>query len=96
MLAGPLYVTVSLAQAATRDGFDLTRHAWSPLANGPHGWIQITDLVLAGATVLAFRRRAPPVHDRRARGHAGAALAGGLWREPCRRRGVPRRSAATC
>ncbi len=57
MLAGPLYVTVSLAQAATRDGFDLTRHAWSLLANGPQGWIQVINLILAGAMVLAFAVR---------------------------------------
>jgi hypothetical protein len=29
VVAGPLYVAVSLIQALTRDGFDLTRHAWS-------------------------------------------------------------------
>ena len=54
VLAGPFYVTVSLAQAITRPGFDLSRHEWSLLADGPHGWIQITNLVLTGAMVLAF------------------------------------------
>src|SRR3954454_12334682 len=54
VLAGPIYVTVSLAQAVTRPGFDLSRHEWSLLATGPHGWIQITNLVLTGAMVLAF------------------------------------------
>src|SRR2546425_414205 len=34
VIAGPVYVLVSLAQALTRDGFDLTRHAWSLLSNG--------------------------------------------------------------
>ena len=34
VLAGPLYVLASLAEAATRPGFDLTRHPWSPLALG--------------------------------------------------------------
>ena len=34
VVAGPFYVGVSLAQAVTRDGFDLGRHAWSQLANG--------------------------------------------------------------
>jgi hypothetical membrane protein len=47
-------VTVSLAQAITRPGFDLSRHEWSLLANGPQGWIQIANLVMAGAMVLAF------------------------------------------
>ena len=33
VIAGPVYVGVSLAQALTRDGFDLGRHAWSQLAD---------------------------------------------------------------
>lgn len=53
VLAGPFYVTVSVAQALTRDGFDLTRHAWSLLSNGDLGWIQITNFVLTGLMVLA-------------------------------------------
>ena len=54
VLAGPAYVLVSLAQALTRDGFDLTRHSWSLLANGPYGWVQITNFVLTGLMVVAF------------------------------------------
>jgi hypothetical membrane protein len=53
-VAGPFYVVVSLAQALTRDGFDLSRHSWSLLANGPHGWIQITNLALSGLMVIGF------------------------------------------
>src|SRR4051794_28473641 len=53
ILAGPFYVAVSLAQALTRDGFDLSRHPWSLLANGHHGWIQVANLLLSGAMVLA-------------------------------------------
>lgn len=54
VIAGPVYVLVSLAQALTRDGFRLDRHAWSLLANGDLGWIQITNLVLAGVMTAAF------------------------------------------
>jgi hypothetical membrane protein len=54
VLAGPVYVTASLIQAVTRPGFDLSRHEWSLLANGPHGWIQMTNLAVTGAMVLAF------------------------------------------
>ncbi|MEV4461569.1 DUF998 domain-containing protein, partial [Microbispora sp. NPDC049633] len=54
VIAGPIYVGVSLTEALTRDGFDLTRHAWSLLANGDLGWIHITNLVLAGAMTIAF------------------------------------------
>lgn len=54
VIAAPLYVVISLAQAASRDGFDLTRHAWSVLANGSLGWIQIVNFVLYGAMTIAF------------------------------------------
>lgn len=63
ILAGPFYVTVSLAQAATRDGFDISRHAWSLLSNGSLGWIQITNFIVTGLMVIAFAvglRRALP------------------------------------
>jgi hypothetical protein len=53
VVAGPFYVVVSLAQAFTRPGFDLTRHEWSLLATGPLGWIQIANLVLSGLMVVA-------------------------------------------
>jgi uncharacterized protein DUF998 len=53
-IAGPVYVAVSLAQALTRDGFDLTRHQWSMLANGDFGWIQITNLVVTGLMTVAM------------------------------------------
>jgi len=53
VIAGPLYVTVSLAQLLTRDGFDPTRDAWSTLASGRLGWIQMTNLVVSGLMVLA-------------------------------------------
>jgi hypothetical protein len=53
VLAGPFYLTVSLAQALTRPGFDITRHAWSLLSNGSLGWIQITNFVLTGLTIIA-------------------------------------------
>jgi hypothetical membrane protein len=54
VVAGAVYVGVSLAQAFTRDGFDLTKHAWSLLANGPHGWIQVANLALTGIMVITF------------------------------------------
>jgi uncharacterized protein DUF998 len=53
VIAGPVYVVVSLAQALTRDGFDLSRHSWSLLSNGAHGWIQITNFVVTGLMTLA-------------------------------------------
>jgi hypothetical membrane protein len=53
VLAGPLYVTVALAQAYTREGFDPTRHAWSLLQNGDLGWVQTTNLIVSGLMVVA-------------------------------------------
>jgi hypothetical membrane protein len=53
IVAGPFYVLVSLAQAMLRDGFDLTRHDWSLLANGRGGWVQSANLVLSGLMVVA-------------------------------------------
>jgi hypothetical protein len=52
-VAGPLYVTVTMAQALTRDGFDLRHHRFSWLTAGDLGWIQQANMVLVGVlTVL--------------------------------------------
>jgi len=48
IVAGPLYVAVWMGQAFTREGFDLTRHPASLLANGGPGWIQTVNFVIAG------------------------------------------------
>jgi len=48
IVAGPMYLVVSYAQALTRDGFDLTRNAFSYLSIGHLGWIQITNFVVSG------------------------------------------------
>ncbi|SOJ52550.1 hypothetical protein MSIMFB_00065 [Mycobacterium simulans] len=60
VIAGPIYVLSVGAQAATRDGFDPTRHAASQLANGDLGWIQIATFLITGAMTIAaavgFRR----------------------------------------
>ncbi|MGX2993357.1 DUF998 domain-containing protein [Streptomyces sp. JNUCC 64] len=53
VLAAPLWATVSLGQAVTRDGFDITRHPLSALGNGDLGWLQIVNFVVAG-TLLAL------------------------------------------
>lgn len=54
VIAGPIYVGVSLVQALTRDGFDLARHQWSLLANGGLGWLQIANFVVTGLMLLAM------------------------------------------
>jgi hypothetical membrane protein len=64
VVAGPIYLTVSLIEAFTRDGFDITRDAWSVLANGPYGWIHIVNLIAAGvmtgAAAYGMRRALGP------------------------------------
>jgi hypothetical protein len=80
ILAGPFYVVVSLAQALTRNGFDLRRHEWSLLANGPLGWIQMTNLVVTGLMTVAAAigmRRALRVLGGRV-GGVGHHVAGGV------------------
>jgi hypothetical protein len=69
VIAGPLYVAVSLTQAFTRDGFDPSRHAWSLLQNGGLGWIQITNLIVSGLMVIAAA-----VGIQRAAGRGGVPL----------------------
>ena len=53
VVAGPLYISVSLIQGFTRQGFDLTRHSISLLSNGDLGWIQITNFLISGLLVIA-------------------------------------------
>jgi len=54
VIAGPLYVGVAVAQTLTRAGFDPTKHAWSQLANGGPGWIQVANLIVTGLMTTAF------------------------------------------
>jgi hypothetical protein len=53
VVAGPFYLTLGVGQALLRDGFDLSRHSLSVLANGPGGWVQTANFVLTGVMVLA-------------------------------------------
>lgn len=48
-----MFGVVSLAQAVTREGFDLSRYPLSSLSNGDLGWLQITNFVVSGLLVLA-------------------------------------------
>jgi hypothetical membrane protein len=53
VVAGPLYAATVVAQYFFRDGYDPTRHAASVLANGDHGWVQITNLLVAAVLTVA-------------------------------------------
>lgn len=50
--AGPVFLTVALVQAFTREGFDLQRHALSQLALGPGGFVQVANFLLTGALLV--------------------------------------------
>jgi hypothetical membrane protein len=52
-VAGPLYLAVGLAQALTREGFDLAKHPLSVLVNGPGGWVQTANFAVTGLLVIA-------------------------------------------
>ncbi len=88
VVAGPFYVTVSLAQALTRDGFRLDEHSWSLLENGSLGWIQITNLILTGLMTIAaaagLRRAMTAGRGRRwapllIAGYGAGMLGGGIF-----------------
>jgi len=52
-VAGPIYVTVTMIEALTREGFDLRQHRFSWLTTGELGWIHQSNMVLVGVlTVL--------------------------------------------
>ncbi|MET8055024.1 DUF998 domain-containing protein [Streptosporangium sp. NPDC005286] len=51
--AAALFTVVSLAQAFTREGFDLMRHPLSMLSTGDLGWLQIANFLVSGALTIA-------------------------------------------
>lgn len=53
VVSSPLWIAVSLIQAATREGFDLTEHPLSMLSTGSLGWLQIANFVVAGGLAVA-------------------------------------------
>lgn len=72
--AGPLYVGVSLVQALTRDGFDVTRHPWSLLTNGNLGWIQVLNFLITGVLTIACAEGMRRAHA----GNLGPVLVAGF------------------
>ncbi|MGC7096323.1 DUF998 domain-containing protein [Amycolatopsis lurida] len=78
--AAPLWASVSLIQAATRDGFDLTQLPLSMLSVGSLGWVQIVNFLVGGLlTVLGaagLRRVLPGRWAARLLAVSGAAMIG--------------------
>lgn len=55
-VSGPLWAAVSLIQAFTRPGFDLSRHPLSMLSLGDLGWLQIANFIVAGVLAIIGAR----------------------------------------
>lgn len=53
-VAGPLFSIVVVAQALTRDGFDLGPQPLSLLSLGDLGWVQVTNFVVTGLLMTGF------------------------------------------
>ena len=60
VVAGPLFVTTAVVQILTRDGFDLSRHPISLLANGSNGWVQSANFAVAGLLSIVFAYAVAP------------------------------------
>jgi hypothetical protein len=54
VVGGPIYVIVTVAEALTRDGFDLRKHRFSWLTAGELGWIHQSNMVLVGVLTMLF------------------------------------------
>lgn len=67
VVAGPLFIGMSLIQALARQGFNLTHHAISLLLLGNLGWLQFTNFVVTGLLAVAYaygmRRSLHPGRD---------------------------------
>lgn len=91
-LAGPVYVLVGAAEALVRDGFDITQHSLSLLANGEGGWIHAVMMVTTGvlcvlgavglALAMPQQSRSPAAVGGLAVFGLGVAVAGLLRADP--------------
>jgi hypothetical protein len=54
VVAGPLYVTATMIQALTRDGFDLRQHRFTVLTTGDLGWVHQSNMLLVGLLTVLF------------------------------------------
>ena len=54
VVAGPLFMIVSIVQGVTRQSFNLTHQPISFLSLGSLGWLQMSNFVVAGLLVMVF------------------------------------------
>jgi hypothetical protein len=76
VVAGGFYLILGMAQALTRDGFDLDRHPLSLLMLGEGGWMQRANLLLSGLMVIAAALGFSRAMDRAGSGKRAGILLG--------------------
>jgi hypothetical protein len=76
LVAGPVFVTVFVAEAAARDCYRPLRHPVSSLALGPGGWVQASNFAVTGILVAAAAAGLSRAGDPAAGTRAGPALIG--------------------
>lgn len=54
VVAGPLYVCITLIQALTREGFELEWHRFTLLTAGDLGWIHQSNMIVVGVLTMLF------------------------------------------
>lgn len=76
--AGPLFVTVFVAEGARRPDYRPLRHPVSSLALGSRGWVQMTNFAMAGTLYLAGAAGLVRTRDRLLGTRFGPALFGAV------------------
>ena len=77
-VAGPLFVTVFVVEAARRPDYNPRRHPVSSLALGSRGWVQVTNFAAAGMLYLAGAAGLLHARDPVLGTRLGPALLGGV------------------
>jgi hypothetical protein len=76
LAAGPLFVTVFLAEGARRPDYRTLRHPVSSLSLGPWGWVQVANFAVTGMLYLAGAAGLSRASDPLGGGRLGPALFG--------------------
>jgi Protein of unknown function (DUF998) len=72
--AGPLFVTVFVAEGARRPDYNPLRHPVSSLSLGPRGWVQVANFAVTGTLYLAGAAGLSHTEDPVLGGRLGPAL----------------------
>lgn len=75
VISAPLFYVIAIAQAFSRTGFDIKRHAISTLTLGDLGWIQSANFIVTGSLAVLAAIGARDLL-KRGKGRAGSWLIG--------------------